>query len=144
MPQRFPSKVDWWIGALLFVAPAGALFSAATLAREGQLVVGLVPVAFIVLLYVGLVWPISYEVGDDGLVIRFGLARSRVPYATLKAVRPTRSPLSSPALSLDRLHLDSGNPLGPNISPADREGFYAALLAKAPHLKREGDALVSR
>ena len=26
----------------------------------------------------------------------------------------------------------------------DREGFYAALLAKCPQLKREGDALVAR
>lgn len=144
MPQRFPSKIDTWIGALLFVAPLAALASAVMAMLHGQILTGLLPLVFIGALYAGLVWPIAYELHDDAIVIRFGLARSRVPYAGLKAVRPTRNPLSSPALSLDRLHLDSGNRFGPNISPADREGFYAALLAKAPHLRREGDALVSR
>ena len=144
MPQRFPSKVDTWIGVLLFVAPVLSLVSGITAVLAGGGLFALAPVAFVGLLYVGLVWPIAYEVTDEALVIRFGLMRSRVPYAKIKAVRPTRTILSSPALSLDRLHVDCGNPLGPNISPADRDGFYAALLAKAPHLHRQGDALVSR
>lgn len=144
MPQRFPSKVDWWLGALLFVAPVMSLISGVAAIAAGAVLSGAIPIVFVALLYVGLVWPIAYELHDTELVIRFGLMRSRIPYAGIKAVRPTRSMLSSPALSLDRLHVDSGNPLGPNISPADRDGFYTALLQKAPHLRREGDALVSR
>lgn len=144
MPPRFPSKVDAWIGVLLVVAPIlSAVSSLGAFLASGSLA-ALIPIAFIGLLYVALVYPVAYELHDDALVIRFGLMKSRVPYASIKAVRPTRTVLSSPALSLDRLHVDAGSSLGPNISPADREGFYAALLAKAPQLKREGDALVRR
>jgi membrane protein YdbS with pleckstrin-like domain len=97
---------------------------------------------FILVLYGGIVLPIRYTVASDHLVIRFGLIRSRVPYDKIQGVKPTRNPLSSPALSLNRLHLETGSSLGPNISPKDREGFLRALAARAPHLKREGDRLV--
>ncbi|HLT37322.1 MAG TPA: PH domain-containing protein, partial [Enhygromyxa sp.] len=75
---------------------------------------------------------------------RFGLVRSRLRYAEIRRVVPTRSMLSSPALSMDRLHVDAGSSLGPLISPRDKSGFLDALAAKAPQLVREGDSLVPR
>jgi hypothetical protein len=80
----------------------------------------------------------------DALVIRFGLMKSRLSYASIRRVTPTRNPLSSPALSLDRLHIDAGNPLGPNISPKDKDDVLRGLAERAPQLKREGDALISK
>ena len=143
MAERFKSKMDWWIGLLIWGCPIlaiGAMIPAA-LTGEG-LVAMAIGVGTVVVIYGGLVFPMEYVVAPDALVIRFGLIRSRVDYASIKKVNPTRNPLSNPALSLDRLHVDSGSSLGPCISPADKEGFLRALAEKTPHLRLEGTSLV--
>ncbi len=145
MPNpRFKSKIDWWLGILLFVPPISSVAALTGLYVEGdpEVWAGWAGVAMVVAIYGGLVFPMYYELADDHLIIRFGLVRSRVKYADIRQVKPTRNPLSSPALSLDRLHIDSGSSLGPNISPADRDGFLRELAARATHLRRDGDRLV--
>ena len=49
--------------------------------------------------------------------------------SSIAGVRPTRSALSSPALSLDRLRIDhgAGGRRTVLVSPADRAGFVQAL-----------------
>ncbi|MBM3992392.1 MAG: hypothetical protein FJ298_15520 [Planctomycetes bacterium] len=145
-PKLFPSKIDWWLGALLCVPPIAAVSSLVALctAREAASWVGWIPLVLVVAIYGGLVFPMRYEVHDDALVIRFGRFRSRVRYGDIRGVKPTRNPISSPALSLRRLHIDAGSSLGPNISPADQDGFLAALAERTPHLRRQGDSLVPR
>lgn len=143
----FPSKVDWWIAAVLVLPPAAALAIIAGLQVNGEAQGawgGWVVLGVVVAIYGGLVFPMRYELHDDALVIRFGLVRSRVPYHRIRQVVPTRNPLSSPALSLDRLHVDAGSALGPNISPADKAGFLAALAEHTPHLRLAGDRLLPR
>jgi hypothetical protein len=85
-----------------------------------------------------------YELGDEALVIRFGLVRSRIRFDRIRGVWPTRSVLASPALSVDRLAIDLGGPIPTTISPADRDAFLADLAARLPHLRREGGSLVRR
>jgi hypothetical protein len=142
MNPRFSSKIDGWIGLLLIALPLATIGGAAVSLQKGSWQ-GLIGIAFVGLLYALLVFPMFYELDGDALVIRFGVFKRRVPYASIRRVTPTRNPLSSPALSLDRLHIDAGNPLGPNISPRDREGFLRALAERAPHLELAGDSLVS-
>ena len=143
---RFPSKVDWWLGAILVaVIPVSMLLSAYTAFRAGQTGMAVASVAFVIVLYVGLVFPMYYELERDSLVIRFGLMRSRIPYSAIKAVSPTRNPLSSPALSLDRLHVDCDRNWGRgvNISPKEKQRFLEELAKRAPHLELAGDRLRS-
>jgi Bacterial PH domain len=144
--SRYPSKVDWWLGALLVLVPLVALGAAVAQTVTGDLVdaiVGWLILGGVVLLYVCIVWPVAYELHADAIVIRFGLVRSRIPYASIRAVRPSRSMLASPALSLDRLAIDTGGRLEPTISPANRAAFLDDLVARAPHLQRDGDRLTS-
>jgi hypothetical protein len=93
--------------------------------------------------YLGLVVPIRYGLGDNQLVVRFGLCHHRVSLADILEVRPTHNPLSAPALSLDRLRVQYGQGFfkAVLISPADRNGFLDDL-ARTAGLKREGDRLV--
>ena len=143
---RFPSKVDWWLGAILVaVIPVSMLASAYVAFSAGQTGMAVASVAFVLLLYVGLVFPMYYELEADSLLIRFGLMRSRIPYAAIKAVSPTRNPLSSPALSLDRLHIDCDRNFGHgvNISPKEKQRFLEELAKRAPHLELAGDRLKS-
>jgi hypothetical protein len=65
---------------------------------------------------------------------------------TIDEVYPTRSPLSSPALSLDRLLIRYKNLHGPStlmVSPEDKTAFLNALAAAEPRLKLVGNSLRS-
>lgn len=133
----FRTKVDAWawpLLAIVVVAPfvtlaigVGAVITrrhdAWVFFAAGALLLGTLAIA----------WPVTYTLGDDQLVVRFGLARVRVPYATMTAITPSRNPLSAPAWSLDRLRIDhDGGFL--LISPRERDAFVAALRARAPRL----------
>ena len=139
MTRWFPSKVDWWLALVLLLTPAVSLVAALSV-PESERIIGLASVAFIAAIYLGLLFPMRYGIGDEHLIVRFGLVRKRIPLATIRHVRPTRNPLSSPALSLDRLRIehDGGAVM---ISPARRREFLAELEAAA-RLRRDGDALV--
>ena len=80
----------------------------------------------------------------ESLLIRFGCIRSRIPYNSIKKVVPTRNPISSPALSLDRLRIDTGDTLGTNISPADKSSFLKYLAGQVNHLVLADGRLLSK
>ena len=145
--MRFRSKVDTWLLCVLVGAPLFAIGLPLLVAKEDYdqaLLTALLPAVVFAAIYGLCLFPLHYEVGDEALVIRFGVFRSRIPYEQIRKVVPTRNPLSSPALSLDRLHIDAGSALGPNISPADKAGFLEALVKHTPHLRLDGDRLVAR
>src|SRR5687768_5994517 len=102
--QWFPSKVDWWLGLLLVVAPAVALIATLT-APPSERIEGLLGTAVLAAVYLGLVFPMSYGLTDSELIVRHGFIRQRIKLADITEVAPTRNPLSSPALSLDRLRI---------------------------------------
>jgi hypothetical protein len=144
---KFRSKKDAWLGAVLWIAVAGALAAAATAVlgagpMPARLALGLAFVAVPVLVL--WVWyGTNYRLGDRELRIRSGPFRFRVELATIREVRPSRNPLSGPALSLDRLFLRTGEGsfAGILVSPEPREAFLAALAERAG-LLREGERWV--
>lgn len=145
--SRYRSKIDWWLGVLLAVPLVTAAGTAIALQFSGDAGAAngaWVALLGVVALYVVVVWPVVYELTDDAIVVRFGLMRSRITYRSLRGVKPTRSILASPALSLDRLAFDTGGSPAPMISPADRDGFLADLVARAPHLVRDDNRLIMR
>ena len=89
--------------------------------------------------------PHGERITDEVIVVRHGLIRQRIKLADITEVRPTRSPLSAPALSLDRIAIRFGEGMFKSamLSPADQSGFLAELAQRAG-LVREGDALVRR
>ncbi len=126
----YSSKVDWWLALLLAIAPVIAL---ARVAAGGGMFEPLV----LLVVYVGLVFPMRYGISGDFLVIRSGLLRRRIPLASITRVAPSRNPLSSPALSLDRLEIRHGGLSRRTlISPAERSHFIVDL-AFAARLRRD-------
>ena len=144
--EWYPSKVDWWLVPLLSLAPVASIVACISLVLEGQLAAlpwAVGGVLFVLGVYLGLVIPMKYGLDDTTLVVRFGICRQRIALADILEVRPTHNPLSSPALSLDRLRIQFGPGLFKVvlISPADRDRFLDDLAGKAG-LTREGDRLV--
>lgn len=141
----YPSKVDGWLIPLLALPPISATIVCVSLAvsgKPGAALMGALILAFVAALYLGLIFPLRYGVGNEELTIRSGVCRKRIPLENITEVRPTRNPLSSPALSLDRLHVQFGTGLlgAVMISPDDREAFLADLAAKAG-LSQDGGRL---
>ena len=89
-----------------------------------------------VILFVGWVWfGTGYEISDDELRIRCGPFRQRIPLQEIKEIRKTRSPLSAPACSLDRMEIGYGKSKRVMISPADKENFIKTIVEKSPHIQ---------
>lgn len=139
--MRFRSKIDVWLIAVL--AGSGLLAVLACVPALQQEGVVALPVIAIVLLSV-LAFPLwllaqtYYEFQDDILLVRSGPFKWRVPLSQVHDVQPTRSILSSPALSLDRLRIDYGSGGCILVSPADKAGFLGEINARRsnPSVKR--------
>jgi hypothetical protein len=110
----------------------------------GAAVTGWLVLAAVIGLYVALVWPIRYELTETELVVRFGLASSRVPYRAIRSVGRSRNILAAPALSMRRLAIDIGKIAPLLVSPAEPEAFLDDLESRTGHLVRDGDRLRPR
>lgn len=127
----FKSKVDWWVRLLLGLAVAGMFVGIAVAILEGADPLGItVTILACIAGLAFIVWMLiatHYTVDRGTLIVRAGPMRWKIPIGEITAVEPTRSPLSSPALSLDRLRIRYGNNRRIMISPADKTGFLKAI-----------------
>lgn len=145
----YPSKRDPWLAVVLWISVATMLFGAWVVWQvPGRSPYQLAWTAVFLLFAGFIVWILHgtrYELRDEALVIRAGPFRWGRSVHAIREVRPTRNPLSSPALSLDRLAIRfRGHRLPVMISPLRREEFLADLLTRAPHLVRRDDRLAER
>lgn len=132
MATVYRSKMDAWLLALLLIAVAISLAGAGatlSLASAAVWVVG----AFIAVVGVGLpLWLLAstrYLLGRGQLVVRSGPFKWSIQVADITSITPTSSPLSSPALSLDRLRIDYGRGKSLMISPLHKDQFLNDMEA---------------
>ena len=129
-PKRFKSKVDAWF-YLTIVGSVVIVLAVLLAVLESPSTSELAMIAAAMLLAVGLpVWVLlqtHYTVTKDALVIRSGPMRWTVPLDEIKSVTTSRSLLSSPALSMDRLEITWGGFNRILVSPEDRRGFLKAI-----------------
>lgn len=129
--KRFKSKVDSWIKLLLvavIIVQVLAIGSAAFQADDPRAVTAMILVGVAVVgLMIWLTVATYYIVNRGTLTIVAGPFRWKVPLDEISSVEPTRSPLSSPALSLDRLRIRYGKNRRIMVSPADKEEFLRAI-----------------
>jgi len=129
--MRFKSAVDTWFYILGIVVPALIfVFVLLTLGFDSSEV--FLSLGVIALLTLGLpVWLLfstNYEVSDKVLTVQSGPFNWSVPLNEISSIQPSRSLLSSPALSLNRLEIQYGNGQTLLVSPSDMEGFKDAVL----------------
>ncbi len=131
--MRFTSKIDGWLIPVIVIGVAGMLVAliAVMVAPTPWPVRALTAaVAVLVLFLLFSVFRGTYYVVEhDVLRIVSGPFRWRIPLADITNVEATRNPLSSPALSMDRLKVSYGKRKFVLVSPEDKEGFIRALHA---------------
>lgn len=130
-PKRFRSKVDRWLMILLIAIMAFemvVMMIAAMQADNARDATLLIFAGLGVGALIGwLVLSTRYVVEREMLRIVAGPFRWKVRLDEITGVEETRNPLSSPALSLDRLKIHFGNGKRIMISPADKAGFLKAI-----------------
>ena len=131
MDKVFRSKVDWWIAVLLLAVLVTQVVVALQLLREEQrgteAYIALIILVLVFALVLTIFLRTRYHVERKQLKIVSGPFRWTVPLAEITSVAETRNPLSSPALSLDRVRINYGKGRWVMVSPADKPGFYAAI-----------------
>lgn len=129
--MRFVSKVDGWIIPVIVVAIAGTIWALiAVMITETpwliRIAVAAVTALVIVLLF-SIFTRTHYTVAQGELRVVSGPFRRTIPLSEITSIEPSRNPLSSPALSLDRLKVFYGKKKFVLISPADKAGFLSAV-----------------
>lgn len=145
----FRTRVDWWLGVVtaLYVvvsiaAPAMHVMRVMD-GREAFSLAGLLVPLLILGLVTAVSIPCYYALQDDMLLIRSGFLLTRIPVHAIRLVCATRSLLSAPAWSLDRLEIRYGQGMHRVIiSPVNKPEFLRALVRRAPQLEWRGADLV--
>ena len=129
--KRFKSKIDLWILLVLVSIIAIDVAVVGTIAVAGgdplELTLTIVVCLLVIALVVSIIFGTFYTVDRDTLIIRSGPLRFKVPVNQIESVSASGSPLSSPALSLDRLLICYGKKRRILISPEDKKGFLKAI-----------------
>lgn len=94
---------------------------------------GILPMVLVNGLTLWIWFSTGYTITETHLIVRSAFIVSRIPLADIKRVKPTRNPLSSPALSLNRLEIRTKKGLGPLISPQRQDEFLQLLRERCPH-----------
>jgi PH (Pleckstrin Homology) domain-containing protein len=139
--MRFESKRDAWLVLTLRAVPIVVLLIVANAwyltdhDLRGPLI-GAVIVVVLELFFFDWVFRSTYYVIEAGtLAIHSSGITWRIPIRNITTIVPTRSPASSPALSLDRLRIDyDGKCI--LVSPIDKNAFVNALLSANPAIMR--------
>ncbi|NTW17452.1 MAG: PH domain-containing protein [Syntrophaceae bacterium] len=147
MKQVYESKRDGWLVVMLWVAVIVMLIAAGNLwAARAPFAFRALIVVLLILMVVFVLWVLygtRYTLTESTLRIQSGPFRWVIDLVAITEVFPTRNPLSSPACSLDRLHIRYlTSPSGLMISPRDKAKFLLDLVARSPGLKMIGDKVV--
>ena len=125
----FKSAIDWWFW-LVIIFSAGVLIATAMTVWQAGAMTALWVIALSAILAVGFpLWltrATDYTITDDQLLVRAGPFKWQIQRAEITHVRLSNNPISSPALSLNRLEISYGS-RSLLISPAEQQAFIDAL-----------------
>jgi hypothetical protein len=144
---HFPSKRDIWLVVLLWAAAISMVVASVDLISSPLGPVGKAAlVGFclgIAVLVLWILYATTYTLTNQELLIHCGPFRTRVDLNKIKEIFPSHNPLSSPACSLDRLHIKyKGSWFGVLISPENKREFLQAVVQRCPALQLEGERAV--
>ena len=131
--MKFYSKKDWWMTLIIFGTVAMSVAAVIPLFFEdfnvGSVFIFLV-IGLTVWLLLDIYFRTYYLVEEDIVRVVSGPFRWKVPISEITSIRATKSILSSPALSMDRLELKYGKYKFIIISPEDKGRFVEEILKR--------------
>ena len=131
METRFSSKVDGWLIPIMVLSVGGLVAAFIAVLIEPapwpiQLLLGAVTIVVTLLLF-SIFRNTHYTIDGDSLRIVSGPFKWNIAVTDIGDITPSRNPLSSPALSIDRLKISLGKRKFILVSPEDKDGFVRAI-----------------
>jgi hypothetical protein len=123
----YKSKVDWWL-VVLILAVFGFPIVQGIQTKEYML-----SAVFITILAFFWIMAITLKYKIDGEML--SIWRTKIDIKTIRKVYATRNPLSSPALSINRIAIVYNKYDEVLISPKDRADFIDELLKVNPNIE---------
>lgn len=132
MDREYKSKVGWWYHLLILILIAGCIkvfLGPSIPAMAGMLAVSLLTLHIFFNTY--------YRLTADGLLIAHCsiFPEKKIPVAEIEAIESSVIPVSSYALSLDRLMIWSHGKVWMLISPRNQADFIKQLRKINPNIK---------
>jgi hypothetical protein len=133
MDRVFKSKVDWWYHLILLIM----MISTVLVFVRGESPVTMVILLLITLQCIHMLLSTWYKITADGyLIVHCSIfPEKRIPITEISAVEVTVMPVSSYALSLDRLILYKGDTQWLLISPVNKQEFVRVLRKYNPAIR---------
>lgn len=134
MKKVYASKIDTWLALVIVSIVIACFIVFISVASSGSIVAILVSAPALIFgagLPLWLMKSTVYTLTDETLFVKSGPFKWQVPVNQINSVTPTSNPLSSPALSLDRLRIEYGRWGSIMISPKDKEAFIQDLEARS-------------
>ena len=131
IPLVFKSKIDLWVGAIFTLLPI-IMISAAIEERD---VVPIVITVLLIGMLAVLFFGTKYVIDGDELIIYGGIYKKKIAINQITSLRPTKNPLSAPAMSLDRIEITYNHMQIALVSPKDKEIFIKKLIEVNPSIQ---------
>ncbi|NEQ43220.1 MAG: PH domain-containing protein [Leptolyngbya sp. SIOISBB] len=126
----FKSAIDGWYYGVIVISAIVLGIAMFEVLKAGS-TVGMLIVTVAAVLAVGLpIWLMlttNYTIRPDVLEVRSGPFRWFIPRSEIHNVQRSRSLLSAPALSLNRLEIKYGQSKSILVSPKDQDAFISTL-----------------
>lgn len=132
MEREYKSKVGWWYHLLIIIVIIGCV--AAFLRTNMLAMAGMLAVALGVL---HAFFNTYYRITEDGMLVAHCsiLPEKKIAIADIEALESSVMPVSSYALSLDRLIVWSGGKPWMLVSPTNRTDFIKQLRKRNPNIQ---------
>ena len=124
------SKIDAWFVVVMVIAAVFTLLVTLRTASPGPFTALALGGAAALSAWIAL--STRYTLDESFLTVRCGPFCWRIPLQDIHRITPSRNPISSPALSLDRLRIEYGEARSLLISPRHSERFIRELNALRP------------
>ena len=130
MMKIYKSKIDWWLG-LPLIYP---IFMSIVSIIEGEWI-GYLGMLVIILLILFVSKTTRYIISENQLTVKsMWIVNDKIDVSKIRKIEKSRSILSSPALSLDRLSIRFNKFDEVYISPKDKRQFVEELLKVNPDI----------
>lgn len=134
--MKFKAKIGWWFYTIamvmIFIVIYSIFMILDNIARTIFAIVIMTPIIFMFLHWI---FDSYVLLEDKSMLIVLGFIKQRLSYDEVKLIGKTRNPMSSMALSFDRLGIKYGRNGYVMISVKDKDTFFAELKRRAPNIK---------
>lgn len=133
---KFQGKVDLWAWALLIFINVLVIWSVIPAAGGGKEEVVSIITALVVLVLVDLLMvPMYFRnyilLGEQELLIVFGFFKKRIHYRNIELLEETHNPLSSLAMSLDRIYIHTNSGDDVLVAVKEKQAFIEEVYRRA-------------